>query len=81
MGFNLGITMSTVLQRAQALGLNFGVTPVAVASAPKADDFFLVGVEQFRPGKWAGAIEQMDRAIELAPKSAIAYSVRGLLNR
>jgi tetratricopeptide (TPR) repeat protein len=76
-GFNLGITMSTVLQRAKALGLNFGGTPVAVASAPKADDFFLVGVEQFRQGRWVGAIDQMDRAIALRPNYVRAYVARG----
>ncbi len=47
---------------------------------PKADDFFLLGVERFRRGDWAGAAENMSAAIKLNPKYLRAYTARGAAN-
>jgi len=54
--------------------------PVAIVTAPKADDFFLQGVDRFRRGDWAGAADMMDKAIQLNPKYLRAYTARGAAN-
>lgn len=90
-GFNLGITLVTVFKSSSSLGLTFPSSPnlvpsqpskpiIAVAAAPKSDDFFLQGVDRFRRGDWAGAISMMDRAIQLNPKYLRAYTARGAAN-
>jgi tetratricopeptide (TPR) repeat protein len=79
-GFNLGITLSTVAQQSQDLGLNLtGVVakPIVASNQPNADDFFLAGVERFRRSDWAGAKAEMDRAIQLRPDYKRAYIARG----
>jgi tetratricopeptide (TPR) repeat protein len=84
-GFNLGITLSTVLKLFSSLGLSLPISPIASIGAvatpePKADDFFLQGVDRFRRGDWTGAIEMMDKAIQLNPKYLRAYTARGAAN-
>ncbi|AFY73290.1 TPR repeat-containing protein [Synechococcus sp. PCC 7502] len=82
-GFNLGITISTVLKLSNGLGLKFSEVALGsspVVAAPKSDDFFLQGVDRFRRGKWAEAIAMMDRAIQLNPKYLRAYTARGAAN-
>jgi tetratricopeptide (TPR) repeat protein len=92
-GFNLGITLSTVLKLSSSLGLNLPIaapiSPIASINAstgtvsapkPKADDFFLQGVDRFRRGDWAGAIAMMDKAIQLNPQYLRAYTARAAAN-
>lgn len=84
-GFNLGITLSTVLKLSSSLGLNSPISssvPIDPVSTPKpkADDFFLQGVDRFRRGDWAGAIAMMDQAIQLNPKYLRAYTARAAAN-
>jgi tetratricopeptide (TPR) repeat protein len=83
-GFNLGITIATVLKLSSNLGLTFpsltASIPIAIAAAPKSDDFFLQGVDRFRRGDWAGAVGMMDKAIQLNPKYLRAYTARGAAN-
>jgi tetratricopeptide (TPR) repeat protein len=82
-GFNLGITVTTFLKMASSLGVNLGTTTPVVAARPndpKADDFFLNGVEAFSRGKWAAAVEMMDKATQTNPRYVRAYIAKGAAN-
>jgi tetratricopeptide (TPR) repeat protein len=81
-GFNLGITVTTFLRLASNLGISLDTAPVVVArpQSPKADDFFLNGVEAFRQGKWSAALELMDRATQANPRYVRAYVAKGAAN-
>lgn len=81
-GFNLGITTSTFLKLASNWGFNSS-DKVVIASrpnTPKADDFFLQGVDLFRRGRWSGTIELMDKAIKKDRNYLRAYLARGAAN-
>ncbi len=81
-GFNLGITTATFFKLASNLGFNFSdqVVIAARSTEPKADDFFLQGVDLFRRGKWSGTIELMDKAIKKDRNYLRAYLARGAAN-
>jgi tetratricopeptide (TPR) repeat protein len=82
-GFNLGITVTTFLKMANSLGVSFGNTTPVVAARPqnpKADDFFLNGVEAFHQGRWSLAAEMMDKATQANPRYVRAYVARGAAN-
>jgi tetratricopeptide (TPR) repeat protein len=77
--FNYAIPINTFLtlvpQVSKTLALR---TPSpSVSSAPKADDFFLQADEKYKEGDLKGAISDYDQAINLNPKSALAYVGRG----
>ncbi len=81
-GFNLGITTSTFLKLAGKLGFN-SPDKVIIASQstePKADDFFLQGVDLFQRGRWSGTIELMNQAIKKDRNYLRAYLARGAAN-
>jgi tetratricopeptide (TPR) repeat protein len=81
-GFNLGITTTTMLKIANNLGLNLVKVPSLArrSTTLKADDFFLLGVEQFRRGNWSGAIELMNKAIKVDRRYVRAYVAKGAAN-
>jgi tetratricopeptide (TPR) repeat protein len=81
-GFNLGITTSTFLKLASNLGFNSSEKVVIAtrSTEPKADDFFLQGVDLFRRGRWSGTIELMDKAIKKDRNYLRAYLARGAAN-
>ena len=88
-GFNLGITLSTVLKLSSSLGLTFPTatvispslpTRLILDSKPKSDDYFLQGVDRFRSGEWAVTIAMMDKAIQLNPKYLRACTAGGPAN-
>jgi tetratricopeptide (TPR) repeat protein len=85
-GFNLGIPTTIIAKLASNLGLslaNNSTLKQGVETAniqPKADDYFLSGVEQFNRNNWAGAIAMMDRAIATNPKYIRAYMARAVAN-
>jgi tetratricopeptide (TPR) repeat protein len=81
-GFNLGITTSTFLKLANNLGFNSSdkVVIATRSTEPKADDFFLQGVDLFRHGRWSGTIELMDQAIKKDRNYLRAYLARGAAN-
>jgi tetratricopeptide (TPR) repeat protein len=82
-GFNSGITITTFLKLANSLGVDLGLdTPIVVArpQTPKADDFFLLGVEAFRKSNWSVVIEMMEKATQANPKYLRAYIVSGAAN-
>jgi tetratricopeptide (TPR) repeat protein len=84
-GFNLGITTSTFLKLASNLGFNSSDEVVIAnrfanatrSTEPKADDFFLQGVDLFRRGRWSGTIELMDKAIAKDRNYLRAYLAKG----
>ena len=77
-GFNLGIPINTFLKISS---LNVGVrTPSStIATAPRADDFFIQGVNKYQQGDAQGAIAAYKQAIALNPNYAAAYNNRGFL--
>jgi tetratricopeptide (TPR) repeat protein len=82
-GFNLGITITTFLKLANSLGVNFGSDTPIIATrpqTPKADDFFIRGIEAFRKSNWSMAIEMMEKATQANPKYLRAYVVSGAAN-
>ncbi|MGB8689603.1 MAG: tetratricopeptide repeat-containing serine protease family protein [Microcoleus sp.] len=83
-GFNLGIPINTSLRLLASSQVDLGVNvPSApVATGPKADDFYIQGVNRFYQGDFQGAIAAYDRAIQLNPNYAAAYFNRAetLLN-
>lgn len=74
-GFNLGIPINTSLRLLASSQVDLGVkVPSApVATGPKADDFYIQGVNRFYEGDFQGAIAAYDRAIGLNPNYAAAY--------
>jgi tetratricopeptide (TPR) repeat protein len=82
-GFNSGITITTFLKLANSLGVKLGSdTPIVVTrlQTPKADDFFIRGIEAFRKSNWSVAIEMMEKATQADPKYLRAYLVSGAAN-
>ena len=78
-GFNLGIPINTFLRLSAKSGVDVGVTPPPekVVTAPKADDFFIQGVDKQNKGDNQGAIIAYNEAIRLNPNNAEAYGNRG----
>ncbi|MEI6370081.1 MAG: tetratricopeptide repeat protein, partial [Nostocales cyanobacterium ELA608] len=78
-GFNLGIPINTFLRLSAKSGVDVGVTPPPerVATAPKADDFFIQGVDKQRKGDKQGAILAYNDAIKINPNFSEAYIKRG----
>ncbi|MEK0195557.1 tetratricopeptide repeat-containing serine protease family protein, partial [Microcoleus anatoxicus] len=74
-GFNLGIPINTSLRLLASSQVDLGVKvpSVPVATGPKADDFYIQGVNRFYEGDFQGAIAAYDRAIGLNPNYAAAY--------
>jgi tetratricopeptide (TPR) repeat protein len=83
-GFNLGIPTNTFMRLAGKLGVNFGATPIIVATnipkPPQAADLFLIGVDRFNRGNLGGSIEAMNAAIKLDPRYTKAYLARASAN-
>ena len=78
-GFNLGIPINTFLRLSAKSGVDVGVTPPPekVVTAPKADDFFIQGVDKQRKGDNQGAILAYNDAIKINPNFSEAYIKRG----
>ncbi len=79
-GFNLGIPINTFLRLSAKAGIDVGVAvPNApVATAPKADDFFIQARDKYNKGDYKGAIAVLNQAIKINPKYAQAYIGRGI---
>jgi S1-C subfamily serine protease len=77
--FNYAIPINTFLSLAPQVNktLALRIPSPPVSSAPKADDFFLQADEKYKEGNLKGAISDYDQAINLNPKSALAYVGRG----
>jgi tetratricopeptide (TPR) repeat protein len=80
-GFNLGIPVNRFATVASNMGIELSgqVAPISTDTAPKADDYFLSGVQKTNKGDYRGALADYNQAIALEPKSANAYNNRGVL--
>jgi tetratricopeptide (TPR) repeat protein len=79
-GNNLGISVNTFLRLA-LLDTGVKAPTVQVAAAPKADDFYLKGVDLADNKKdYRGAITALNQALEINPKYAKAYYGRGIVH-
>jgi tetratricopeptide (TPR) repeat protein len=80
-GFNLGIPIErfgTVASR-MGVSLNGQVAAIPRDNAPKADDYFVSGVQKYQKGDYQGALANFNRTIQLDPKSSGAYYNRAIL--
>ncbi|WP_341525069.1 tetratricopeptide repeat protein [Nostoc sp. UHCC 0302] len=79
-GFNLGIPINTFLKLSTQAGVNIGVSPpsTSVATAPKADNFYIQGGDKYDKGDFKGAAADYTQAIRLNPNYLNAYNNRGL---
>ncbi|BCL34725.1 serine protease [Nostoc sp. MS1] len=80
-GFNLGIPINTFLRLSAKVEVNTGVAApnTPVATAPKADDFYIQGGEKYTKGDNKGAIADYTKAISLNRNYADAYNNRGVV--
>ncbi len=78
-GRNSGIPINTFLRLSAKSEVDVGVTPPPqkVATAPKADDFFIQGVDKQEKGDKQAAIDNYNQAIKINPNYAEAYNNRG----
>ncbi|AFY31665.1 trypsin-like peptidase domain-containing protein [Calothrix sp. PCC 7507] len=79
-GFNLGIPINTFLRLSAKTGVDVGVSApnTPVATAPKADDFFIQAGEKYQKRDYKGAIADYTSALKINPNFALAYNNRGL---
>ncbi|MEH2404209.1 MAG: tetratricopeptide repeat protein [Nostoc sp.] len=75
----LGTTIYSAARQMLAVGVDLGVDLPSsnVASAPKADDFYIKANEKYRQKDYRGAITNYSEAIRLNPNYAEAYLNRG----
>ncbi|MBR8833751.1 MAG: serine protease, partial [Stigonema ocellatum SAG 48.90 = DSM 106950] len=78
-GLSLGIPINTFLRLSAKLGVDVGVRPpnTAIATAPKADDFYIQGFDKYELKDYKGAIAAYSQAIRLNPNYTDAYNYRG----
>ncbi len=80
-GFNLGITTNTFAKMAGELGVNQFAPPkptVAKNPPPKpVDDLIASAVVKESKGDYAGILDDMNRAIAIAPQKDRLYYIRG----
>jgi tetratricopeptide (TPR) repeat protein len=80
-GFNLGIPVNRFATVASNMGIALSgqVAPIPTGTAPKADDYLVSGVQKAEKGDYRSALSDFNKAIDLKPKYAEAYSRRGTL--
>jgi tetratricopeptide (TPR) repeat protein len=73
--FNYAIPINTFLSLAPQVNKTLALrTPSpSVLSAPKADDFFLQSEKKYDRGDYKGSIADLEQAIQINPKYALAY--------
>jgi tetratricopeptide (TPR) repeat protein len=80
-GFNLGIPIERFGTVASRMGVELEgqVAAIPTNTAPKADDYFALGVQKYKKGDDRGALADFNRAISIDPNYDDAYSNRGVL--
>jgi tetratricopeptide (TPR) repeat protein len=74
----LGTSIYSALRQLVTVGVDVGVKPPdVVATAPKAEDFFIKGNEKASNKDYRGAIAEYTQAIKINPNFARAYLNRG----
>ncbi|WP_295620246.1 trypsin-like peptidase domain-containing protein [Chamaesiphon sp. GL140_3_metabinner_50] len=80
-GLNLGIPINQFGMVARNMGIELDgkVAPIQTNTAAKAGDYFASAVPKIGRGDSMGGLTDLDRAIQLNPNYALAYSLRGAL--
>jgi tetratricopeptide (TPR) repeat protein len=80
-GFNLGIPVNRFATVAAKMGVDLSekIAPITQDTIPKADDFIALAVQKYNKQDYRGSLTNFDRAIQLNPNSADAYTNRGIL--
>jgi tetratricopeptide (TPR) repeat protein len=80
-GLNLGIPINRFGMVARSMGIELDgkVAPVQANTAAKAGDYFASAILKMGKGDSMGSLADLDRAIQITPKYAMAYSLRGML--
>jgi Trypsin-like peptidase domain/TPR repeat len=80
-GFNLGIPINRFATVASNMGVELGgkVASIPTNAAPKADDYFVTATQKYQQKDYRGSVADFDRAIQIDPNIAMAYSLRGHL--
>jgi tetratricopeptide (TPR) repeat protein len=82
-GYNRGIPTQWLLLELPKVGIKVGKTIPTIATKPSADEYFILGLNKWiDPGQnvvggKTQAVQEFNRAIELNPKYAAAYLLRG----
>ena len=77
-GYNLGITVNTFTKLATTAGIS-GYVPVVTAAKPKpVDDLIASTILKERKGDYQGMVDDMTRAIAIAPQNGLLYFNRGV---
>jgi Flp pilus assembly protein TadD len=77
-GYNLGITINTFTKLATTAGIS-GYTPVTVAAKAKpVDDLIASTILKESKGDYQGMLDDMNKAIAIAPQKAVLYFNRGV---
>jgi tetratricopeptide (TPR) repeat protein len=80
-GFNLGIPVNRFATVAAKMGVSLSekIASIPQNTTPKADDFIALAIQKYNKQDYQGSLTNFDRAIQLNPNSADAYTNRGIL--
>jgi tetratricopeptide (TPR) repeat protein len=82
-GYNRGIPAQWLVAELAKLGIKVGKASPIITTKPSADEYFIMGLNKWiDPGQnvvkgKTQAVQELNRAIELNPKYAAAYFLRG----
>jgi Flp pilus assembly protein TadD/V8-like Glu-specific endopeptidase len=78
-GNNLGIPIASFVRLASKVGIATTNNNVTIAAPKTADDYLITGVSKYYDGNKQGGLTDFSKAIQLDPKSALAFYQRGYI--